>query len=161
MTIQSPCYKHFGQLQKSGSNKRGESINYVMYLHFPLADRQRKQKTSSCSISSKSSSILTKGIEKIIESLKQQKYRASTRQNYLKIWKGFNQFFVRLDSKPTKWEDYIVLFAAHLIDEGKQSQTFKSYISAIKVVLLDNAIEINEDIYLLYSLTRSCRLNLR
>ena len=34
----------------------------------------------------------------------------------------------------------------------------KSYISAIKVVLLDNNIQINEDVYLLHSLMRACRI---
>ena len=48
---------------------------------------------------------------------------------------------------------------AYLIENGKQSQTVKSYISAIKAVLKDNNIEVNEDVYLLHSLTKSCKLN--
>ena len=57
------------------------------------------------------------------------------------------------------WEDRIVLFAAHLINERKQSQTVRSYLLAIKAVLSDNDIQVNEDRYLLNSITRACKLN--
>ena len=56
-------------------------------------------------------------------------------KNYYGIWKTFNQFIVRLDFKPTNWEDRITLFAGHLIHLGRKSNTVKSYISAIKAVL--------------------------
>ena len=88
-----------------------------------------------------------------------QKYRNSTKNNYYKVWKIFNEFFVRLDDKPMMWEDRIVLFAAHLINERKQSQTVHSYLSVIKAVLSDNDIQVNEDRYLLNSITRACKLN--
>ena len=40
----------------------------------------------------------------------------------------------------------------------KQSSTVKSYISAIRTVLKDNNIKINEDQFLITSLTKACRL---
>ena len=46
----------------------------------------------------------------------------------------------------------------YLIDNKKQSQTVRSYVSAIQTVLKDDGIKISEDQYLISSLTRACRL---
>ena len=106
----------------------------------------------------KSSSISTNEIEELIEQLKRQKHRSSTRKNYYSVWKTFNRFFIQLDRRPDSWEDRIVLFAAYLIQQDKKSTTVKSYVSAMKAVLADVNIEINENRFLLNSLTRACRL---
>ena len=79
-------------------------------------------------------------------------------QNYHCVWRVFNEFFLRLDYKPKSWEDRLVLFVGYLVNEKKQSSTIKSYISAIKAVLKMDGIFINEDRYLLTSLTRACML---
>ena len=60
--------------------------------------------------------------------------------------------------KPNNWEDRITLFVAYLIDKNRKSTTIKCYISAIKSVLKDNLIEVDEDRYLLSSLTRACQI---
>ena len=65
---------------------------------------------------------------------------------------------VSLDRKPENWEQRILLFTGQLIKEKKQSATVKSYISAIKAVLADIDIDINENTCLINSLTRACRL---
>ena len=78
--------------------------------------------------------------------------------NYYQIWKTFNQFFIQLDVKPRNWEDRLTLFIAYLLNKRRQSSTIKSYISAIKAVLLNNKIKIKEDKYLLSSLIRAYRL---
>ena len=57
------------------------------------------------------------------------------------------------------WENRLVIYVGHLIDDNKQSQTIMSYISTIRSVLMENGIQLNEDKYLLSSLTRACRLN--
>ena len=82
-----------------------------------------------------------------------------TKKNYYTIWKSFNAFFVKLDVKPNNWEDRITLFMAHLINEKKKVSTIKSYISAIKAVLADINVTVNEDRYLINSLTRACKLH--
>ena len=69
------------------------------------------------------------------------------------MWKTFNQFFVKLDKKPNNWEDHISLFAAYLIDQDRKSMTMKSYVSAIKAVLGQANIAVQEDTCLLKSLT--------
>ena len=94
----------------------------------------------------------------IIEKLKVERHRKSTQKNYYSIWRIFNQFFIKLDSKPKTWEERLTLFIAYLIQTNIKSNTIKCYISAIKAVLLNDGYEINEDRMLLTSLTRACCL---
>ena len=94
----------------------------------------------------------------VVNHLKLQRHRDSTRQNYYGIWKNFNEFFIKLDHKPIDWEDRIVLYVAFLIQNKRKSSTIKSYISAIKAVLFNGGIEIQEDATLLAALTRACKL---
>ena len=108
--------------------------------------------------STTSSQISTSSIERIIERLKTQQYRDSTRRNYYTVWRIFNKFFIRLDDKPESWEHRLNLFVAHLIDSKRQSSTVKSYVSAIKAVLAENEIEFDVNESLIASLTQACRL---
>ena len=77
---------------------------------------------------------------------------------YYQVWKNFNQFFIRLNNKPYNWENRIVLFVGYLIETNKKSQTIKSYISAIHSVLARDGIFLNENKFLLTSLTQACQL---
>ena len=120
--------------------------------------KKRTKKGSSASASSKSMSISTKQLKSIINKLEMSRFRDTTRQNYVTVWRCFNKFIIRLDVKPTTLEDRLILFVGHLISENKQSQTIRSYISAIKAVLKENRIILKEDEYLLSSLTRACKI---
>ena len=97
-------------------------------------------------------------IQLIVEKLRVKHLRASTSNNYYGILKAFNAFYLRLDIKPKSWEDRLVLFVGYLVQQQRKSSTIKSYISAIKSVLKADGITINEDRYLLTSLTKACRL---
>ena len=99
-------------------------------------------------------------MQRLIEKLKSQHHQDTTRQNYYTVWKLFNKFYLRLDVKPNTWEDRILLFTAHLIDTKKQSSTVKSYISAVKAVLQEDGYEIDENKFLLASLTQACKLKM-
>ena len=132
-------------------------LTYIVILNFYLGCKDVKRQKSNKS-SEGSSTISTTEIEEVIEQLKMEKYRKSTRRNYYSIWKVFNKFYIQLDRKPGNWEDRITLFAAYLIKENRKSTTVKSYISAIKAVLADINVTVNENTYLLNSLTRACRL---
>ena len=88
----------------------------------------------------------------------QNQHRPSTKDNYLMVWRQFNEFFIKLDFKPRNWEDRLTLFVAYLIKNKKQSSTVKSYISAVKAVLKMNRIKVTGDQYLLSSMVRACRL---
>ena len=105
---------------------------------------------------SASSTLSTASIRAIIDRLKLERNRDSTRKNYHTVWKVFSKFFIQLDMRPVLWEDRIVLFAGYLIDKGRKASTVKSYISAIKSVLKEGDIEISEDRFLINSLIRAC-----
>ena len=90
--------------------------------------------------------------------LRTERNRSSTRSNYYCIWKTFNEFFIKLDAKPEMWEERLVLFVGYLIDNNKKSTTINSYISAIKAVLKDDDVFINENRFILNSLIKACRL---
>ena len=51
-----------------------------------------------------------------------------------------------------------MLFVAYLVDSGYRSQTCKSYISAIRKVLVEDGFHLSEDKCLLTSMTRACKL---
>ena len=51
-----------------------------------------------------------------------------------------------------------MLFTGFLIDNNLKSTSVRSYISAIRAVLTENTIEINDNKFLLNSLTRACKL---
>ena len=106
---------------------------------------------------STSSTISTAALENFVEKLRNERNRSSTRKMYYSVWKKFNQFFIHLDIKPENWEDRLVLFVGYLVETQKKSTMIKSYISAIKGVLRDDNIIINEDRYLLKLLTKACK----
>ena len=115
-------------------------------------------RTRSKSTSGSSSSRISAGaVLLLIDKLKREHHRSSTRANYYGIWRTFNEFFIRLDTKPNSWEDRIVLFVGYLIQSNHKANTINSYISAIKSVLRDDGVEIKEDRYLQSSLTKACR----
>ena len=108
--------------------------------------------------SSATSRISTQEIRNIVDRLKYQKHRNTTKKNYYSIWNIFSKFCLRLDIRPASWEDRIVLFVGYMIENGRQSSTVKSYISAMKYVLQEDGFDISLDQYLISSLTRACNL---
>ena len=120
--------------------------------------RKKNNPNSNRSESDKSSSISTQDLELLVDKLKGEQHRDSTRKNYYGVWKLFNKFFLRLDVKPLNWEERMVLFIGYLIEQGKQSSTIRSYLSAVRSVLKVEGVKFNEDVYLLNALTRACKL---
>ena len=59
---------------------------------------------------------------------------------------------------PICWEDRIVLYVGYLFQKNKKSSTIRSYLSAIRAVLKAEKVELNEDLFLLTSLIRACKL---
>ena len=134
----------FGRHQNNGNSN-----------NFLIAVTKEKYKEDS---SSTSSSISHQEMERIVDKLKSGRCRDTTKKNYLAIWRIFNQFFIKLDDKPSDWESRLTLFVGYLVNSNHKSATIRSYISVIKAVLRDEDILLNEDRYLLNSLTKSCRL---
>ena len=116
------------------------------------------------SSNSHSSSISTDYMEKVADRPKTQALRSITKRNYHKIWYLFNKFLIRLDKIPNNWEEKLVLFVAHCIQngnsiksKGNNSKTVRSYISAIRMTLKQDGIFLNDKQYQLTAMTRACR----
>ena len=108
--------------------------------------------------SSTGSSISTNYVRSILEKLKNQSNRRSTRKSYHNIWTRFNKFIIKLDIKPKTWEKRVALFAAQLVEEGKKSSTIQSYVSAIKGTLKKDNYEWSDNKVLLASIIGACKL---
>ena len=119
--------------------------------------QQRQKRKKNSQAESTNSSISTAAMEDIIEKFRFKNVRNSTKTNYFSVWRSFNEFFIKLDREPETWEDRLVLFVGYLIDSKKQSQTIKSYISAIKLILRNDGVELKENKFLISSLTKACR----
>ena len=65
---------------------------------------------------------------------------------------------ISLDIKPRLWEDRVTLFVARKIEQGMKSTTVKSYVSAIKKLLIDDGYNWDDQKVLLGSLTKACRI---
>ena len=122
------------------------------------ARRNIKEQYEDSSSSVSSSRISTGSMRLILEKLKGFKNRKTTNNNYLRIWRNFNIFLMRLDCMPREWEDRTSLYIAHLIDQGIKSATVKSYISAIKTTLVNDNYKWDDSKVLLNTLTRACRV---
>ena len=65
---------------------------------------------------------------------------------------------MKLDVKPKLWEDRATLFLGYMINKGMQSSTVKSYLSAIKKTLIVDKYEWNDNLVLIRSLAKACRI---
>ena len=97
-------------------------------------------------------------MENIVNKLMLKQHRDSTAKKYLAVWRKFNAFGIKLDYKPELWEDRVTLFIGYLIDNGMQSSTVKSYVSAIKKTLILDKYKWNDDLVLVRSLAKACKI---
>ena len=104
-----------------------------------------------------SSTLSTVELQNIVERLKLEHFRNSTRNTYHQIWKLFASFFLRLDYKPISWQERVTLFIGHLIESNLKSSSIKSYISAICAVLAEDGITFQQDDFVLTSLVRASK----
>ena len=102
--------------------------------------------------------ICAKDMERIVDKLMMTQHRDSTSRTYLSVWRQFNKFVISLDKKPKLWEDRTTLFIGYLVDKGTQSSTVKSYVSAIKKTLILDGYKWNDDMILVRSLAKACRI---
>ena len=125
-----------------------------------LLGRDSQHNINDASSKSRSSSVISAShMKMILEKLLQNQNRDSTSKTYLHIWRQFNSFVINLDVKSRLWEDRTSLFIAHLVyNKGVQSSTVKTYVSAIKRILVDDGYFWNQQRILLNALTKTCRL---
>ena len=112
--------------------------------------------TKSSSSSGKWSNISTQHMELVVQKLLSQQNRPSTVKNYMNIWRQFNNFVLSLDVRPKSWEARTTLFVAYMIENGRQSSSVKSYVSAIKKMLVTDGYKWQDSEVLLTSLTHAC-----
>ena len=116
----------------------------------------RRRKSSSASSSSK---ISTHELHNIVNRLLLTQHKDSTAKTYLSVWRQFNKFLIMLDdTQPVLWEDRTTLFIAHLVDQGLQSSTIKSYVSAIKKTLIMDGYKWDDNLVMVRSLAKACRI---
>ena len=108
--------------------------------------------------SSTISTISTAHMEAVVQRLLGQQNRKSTIKTYLNVLRQFNNFVISLDVPPESWEAKTTLFIAYLIEQGKQSSSIKSYVSAIKKMLVSDGYRWQDKEVLLTSLTKACRM---
>ena len=117
------------------------------------------RKIFASEVSSETSRISTRRMEAILESLKTGKNQETTKENYYKVWTKFNEFVIRLDNMPKTWENRVNLYCSYLIhDKGLQSSTVKSYVSAIKSVLIDDGYQWSDKTLVLNAIIGTCKL---
>ena len=124
--------------------------------------RKRKQfnkiKKKNSSSTLMTSTVSSQEILNIIDKLRLKRFRQSILDNYYSIWRAFNKFILRLDDMPNHWEDRVILYIGYLIKENRQSSTIRSYVSALRAILMEAGHELTEDKFLLKALTKACKL---
>ena len=137
-----------------------------MKINFSIVEATRKRpnkraaKTKGAHSSSRSeaSTLSSSIIYNPMLQLSTNTNRNTTKNAYYQAWTRFNNFLIRFDRHPETWEDRLLLYVTHLIQEGLKSTTIKSYISGIKYILSVDGYKWNEDRALLNSLTKVCKL---
>lgn len=84
--------------------------------------------------------------------------RPSSQKMYHKIWTNFLAFLHDFKNLPQKWEDKMVMYAAHLGNIGEFSQTVALYMSAIRYKLRKDGLEIPDKNFEIASIIRTCKL---
>ena len=84
--------------------------------------------------------------------------RETMNKNYVAIWKSFNKFVLKLDVIPKSWENRVSLFCTHLVHKGCQSSTIRSYVSAIKCILIRDGYKWKDELLLLGTLSKACKI---
>ena len=99
----------------------------------------------------------TEYFKQALENIKTFKYVPVTRKMYHRAWVSFNKFVISLDRIPPTWEEKLALFLACLVQERRPPGTIKSYKSAIKAVLCDNGLELDDNQLQLAAVIKACK----
>ena len=128
----------------------------MLYLVI-FAGMKRKSNVGS-SLMSDTSSISSQWLNLILEKLKANKNRKSTLNNYHQIWKQLNEFVLKLDVRPANRERPVALFCAYLVDKGTKSTTIRSYISALKSILVTDGYKWDDSLIIVETIIKACKI---
>ena len=95
--------------------------------------------------SSQSSRILLKHLQQTAEKLRRQQRCHPSKRTYYQAWHNFNNFIIYLDGWPETWEERLVMFTTNLIEVGHPEPTIRSYVSAVKEILKEDGVEIDNN----------------
>ena len=130
----------------------------ILKIFMFVGARRRMKPDSLSTTSSDYKRMSLEHIQMIFERLKNSKNRKSTQKNYHCIWKILNKFLIQLDDIPVIWEQHICMFGTYLVNRGSQSATLRSYVSAIKNILRNEGIKIEDEKIMLGTLVRACKI---
>lgn len=82
----------------------------------------------------------------------------STSATYHSIWRNFLLFLEGFKNLPKDWEQKMVMYAAHLGNEGNTAPTVSSYMSAIRYKLRKDGVEIPDKNFEIASIIRTCKI---
>lgn len=95
---------------------------------------------------------------RIKDKIKGMSIRYKTKQAYYNRWKALNKFLIKFDTIPETWEDRIILYITHLINIKRKSATVKTYLSAIRYILREDGVCLDENKVKLAALIKACKL---
>ena len=95
----------------------GLKINAIQFVVAAEDSKHESMNYEQQSTSSKSTQISTAEIQRIVDQLKLDRFRSSTKRTYYNVWKSFNKFFIKLDDKPISWEKRLILYVGYLISK--------------------------------------------
>ena len=78
-------------------------IEQLILFNFLGKKRRCTIDYDAASSSTDSGKWSTNYFETVLARLKRESIRSSTRANYHKVWKLFNNFYIKLDNKPNAW----------------------------------------------------------
>lgn len=135
----------------AGYNRRRRQNN----PHFTLPDTQ----TISEGDSTHSSKIDTQMFQNVVvEGMKNGDLQHSSQITYHTVWNQFLQFLDGFKNLPSLWEQKMVMFAAHLGNQGTQASTVGSYMSALRYKLRKDGVEIPDKNFEIASIIRTCKI---
>ena len=120
--------------------------------------KQNFKSDTESTTSSGSSRLSATKMKLVVDQLLARQTRDSTSRTYQSVWRQFNLFLVNLDKMPDSWENRATLFIGYMVQRGMQSSTVKSYVSAIKKILITDGYKWQDSEILLSSLARACKL---
>ena len=133
-------------------------INQKLFGFIIIVEKRKNMKSNSSVTSSTHELITTEHFNLILERLKANQNRKSTQHNYHRIWRQFGHFLLKLDTIPLSWDQRLCLYGTYLVEQGAQSSTLRSYMSALKKILRIDSIKVNDDKVMLGILIRGCKM---
>lgn len=96
---------------------------------------------------------------RIKQRILQMHLKESTKRSYHNTWVRMNRFISAFDRIPPTWEERMSIWATHLANHKKHSNTVSSYMSAIRHVLALDGIFVPKSTFELAMIIKACKLH--